>query len=56
MDNLVEDKTSQSKCHWFLCLTGSCSALNVFNLARTKEVKPNLIAIKGRKLAGKTVV
>lgn len=49
MDIHVEDKTKQCKCHWFLCLIGSCSALNVFNLDRTKEVKPNLIAIKAFK-------
>lgn len=53
--NHVEDKTRQSKCLWFLCLIGSCCALNVFDLDRTKEVKPNLIA-RGRKLARKTTV
>lgn len=56
MDNHVEDKNRQCKCHWFLCLNGSFSALNVFNLDRTNEVKPNLIAIKGRKLPRKMAV
>lgn len=56
MDNHVEDKAKQCKCHCFLCLTGSCSILNVFNLDRTKKIKPNLVAIKGKNLARKTTV